>query len=144
MQKKRPGFFLRILLDELNTRVTSLQTRLLRRNQVLGISEETVAINLRILEELATSVNQAGGQLIIADTVLYHGGTTDLSHVLEALCAKRGIGYVNVSDDLLRKRDQGIATARAYDGHFNEVGNEVFAAAMNRWLTSSQTAHASP
>jgi lysophospholipase L1-like esterase len=143
MQKRRPGLFLRILLDELNTRVTSLQTRLRRRNQALGISDETVTINLRILEELAKSVNQAGGQLIIADTVLYHGGTRDLSQVLKALCARSGIGYVNVSDDLLKKRDQGISTARAYDGHFNEVGNEVFAAAMYRSLTSSPNAHAS-
>ena len=95
---------------------------------------------MRVLEELGTSVHRAGAQLIIADAVQYFRGSPELSATLREFCAKRGIGYVNVSDDLLRKEKAGISTKRAYDGHFNEVGNEVFAAAMYRWMMTSSPA----
>lgn len=142
MRKKRLGLFLRIVLDEVNDLGTSVQNGLAGgRDPTPGFSDEILAVNARILEELGTSVNAAGGRLIVVDAVQYHGGSVELSGTLRALCADRGFGYVNVSDDLMRKHTEGISTTRAYDGHFNEVGNEVFAAAMHQWMRSSQNVH---
>jgi len=135
-KRKMPGLFLRILLDDLNTRVTRLQRRLGAGSRTGELSKEDLAINMRILQELGASVQRAGAQLIVVDAVRYFRGKLELSTLIEEFCGENGIGYVNVSDDLIRKEDSGVSTTRAYDGHFNEVGNEVFAAAMHRWMTS--------
>jgi len=140
IQKRAPGLFLRKLVDEVSTRVTRLQRDLMRRN-VAPPSEftaEVQAINMRILEELNKSVHESGARLILVDAIRSHGGSLELSESLKSLCAREGIGYANVSDDLLDKEHKGITTTRAYDGHFNEIGNEVLAAAMHRWMTTFQ------
>jgi len=135
---KRRGFlFLGIMLGDVNTTVTRVQRRFTGVGAVRDRSEEELAINLRILEELAASVHRSGARLIIADSVRYHRGSQELSDTLKEFCARKDIGYVNVSDDLLKKEDAGISTKRAYDGHFNELGNQIFAAAMYRWMASS-------
>jgi hypothetical protein len=138
MHKRTMGLFLRIMLDALNTRLTNLQRRLLDRSGPRGeLTEDELAINLRILEELASRVHHAGARLIIVDAARYHDPTSQLSATLKNFCSRSGVGYMNVSDELLAKEDAGISTKRAYDGHFNEVGNEVFAAVMYRWMAAS-------
>jgi hypothetical protein len=139
MHKRPMRLFLRIMIDNLNTRLTNLQQRWLSRSRPPGeLTKGELAINLRILEELASRVHHAGARLIIVDAVLYHDRkSSDLSATLKDFCSRQGLAYVNVSDGLLAKEDAGISTKRAYDGHFNEVGNEVFAAAMSRWMASS-------
>jgi hypothetical protein len=86
---------------------------------------------------LASRVHQAGARLIIVDSVRYHDRKSQLSATLKDFCSRKAVSYVTVSDELLAKEDAGISTKRAYDGHFNEVGNEVFAKVMSRWMASS-------
>jgi hypothetical protein len=138
IHKRSVGLFTRTMLDSLNTRVTNLQQNLLNGNRLQGeLRDDELAINVRILEELASHVQDAGARLIVVDAARYHDSNSRLSATLKDFCSRTGVGYVNVSEDLLAKEHAGISTKRAYDGHFNEVGNEIFAAAMNQWMASS-------
>src|SRR5262249_1335240 len=106
--------------------------------QASGLSEETIAINLRVLQELGRLVHESGGRFVIVDAVRYHApGSGALSARIEQFCGEHGVGYANASEAMLRKEAEGITTARAYDGHLNEAGNEALGLAMHRWMTSA-------
>ena len=93
-----------------------------------------LAVNLRILEELARQVEARGGRLVLADGGAYFGGSSGTSEALERLCAEHEIGYVPLGERLSEANRTGRATRWAHDGHFNEAGNQVFAESLSEWM----------
>ena len=60
-----------------------------------------------------------------------------LSAALRRMCADEGIGYVPLHAGLRAAEEGGRAPRWKRDGHFNEVGNEVFAETLRAWLARS-------
>jgi hypothetical protein len=103
------------------------------------IDDETVAINLRLIEELGRQVSQAGGYLVIVNWPLFFQPNEPLAKLLARFCIQKQLGYVDLSEYLSRAKKNGIATSWVYDAHFNEAGNSIFAEAMYDWMaTKSQ------
>lgn len=94
-----------------------------------------LAVNLRILEVLARQVKGRGGRMVLADAGSYFGTPSKTSEALKRLCNEHEIGYVPLGDRLLEANRTGRATRWAHDGHFNEAGNQVFAASLSEWMT---------
>jgi len=93
-----------------------------------------LAVNLRILEELARQVEERGGRMVLADGGSYFGTPSESSEALKRLCNEHEIGYVPLGNRLLEAHRAGRATRWAHDGHFNEAGNQVFAASLSEWM----------
>jgi hypothetical protein len=100
-------------------------------------------INLAILEELDAQVRAAGGSLVIVDASRYFDARSPLPRALRTFSARRRIGYVELSEDLLRANASGLATHWPNDGHLNELGNEIFADALYAWLAGRGAARGS-
>ncbi len=112
------------------------------KTAVPDVGADVLAINLRVIEELQQSVNQARAVLAVMDVSQEMAGWrqgAELSERLRAFCAGRGIGYVPVDAEVKAARGKGIEVRWRHDPHFNEAGNRVFADAMHRWLDSATT-----
>ena len=99
-------------------------------------SEDAIrAVNARILEELGRQVRDAGARLVLVDVARYlRPGAEATSDLLDRLAREQGFGYVDLSPPLLRAEQRGEATRWLHDRHWNERGNEIFAAALARWI----------
>jgi hypothetical protein len=92
---------------------------------------DTLALNLRILEELGRQIREAGARFVVVDVARYFNPqSTPLSTALEKLCTTQGFGYTSLSDPLIQANRDGIPTHWNHDGHFNEGGNRILAQAM--------------
>jgi hypothetical protein len=96
--------------------------------------EETIPVNLRILEDLGSEVQAAGGRFVAVDLSGYASAPKTLPSVLAMHCIEHNFGYVPLGRRLLAARRNGTKINWAHDGHLNKAGNEVFAAAMYDWL----------
>ena len=100
-----------------------------------ALDPATLAVNLRILEDLGRQVREAGARFVVVDVARYfEPHSTALSTELEKLCSTQGFGYISLSDPLNQASLDGIPTHWKHDGHFNETGNRIFAEAMYRWI----------
>ena len=97
---------------------------------------DLLAVNLRILEELARQIRARGGQLVLADACSYFGAPAGTSEALTRLCREHAIGCVPLGDRLREENQSGRVTHWAHDGHFNEAGNQVFAASLFDWMAA--------
>jgi hypothetical protein len=95
---------------------------------------EVRAVNLEIICELGRQVENEGAKLVILDMTQYLGSDPDLSSELDALCTKKGFGYIPVYRDLQTANREGVATRWVHDGHFNEAGNRILADALYQWI----------
>ena len=142
--RRRSGLFLsdRILesLHSLSDFLMSLQRRwhpsaVSPIQSVPPLDPDTLALNLRIVEELGRQVREAGARLVVVDVVRYFNPQSNtLSTGLEKLCTAQGFGYISLSDLLTQANRDGIPTHWNHDGHFNETGNRIFAQAMYQWI----------
>jgi lysophospholipase L1-like esterase len=99
------------------------------------IPADTVAINLRVIEELAGQVRAAGARLAIVDVMSYfEARDAPVSEALRLLCKQGGVDYIPLSERLLERNRAGEKTRWAHDGHFNEAGNRIFAEALFAWV----------
>ena len=94
----------------------------------------TIALNLRIIQELGHQIAAAGATFVVADASVYFEDDGTFSRPLAALCAREGFRYLPVSEDLLAANRRGIATHWKYDLHFNEAGNRILAEALSDWI----------
>ena len=109
------------------------------RGAMLGRREHVgaplAALNLQILAELGRQVERADAQLILVDVSRYMSHPSSaLPETLRPFCARRRIGYVDLSEPMLAANDAGVSTRWRHDGHFNEAGNEIFARVLFEWL----------
>ncbi len=142
--RKKSGFFLRERVLESLRSLSGLLISLQRRwhpSRVAPAESEpaldpaTLALNLRILEELGEQIREVGAHFVVVDVARYFNPqSTELSTQLEELCATRGFGYISLSDPLIQANRDGIPTHWNYDGHFDESGNRIFAEAMYQWI----------
>ncbi len=101
----------------------------------VGVDKPLAALNLRILAELGRQVERPDAQLILVDVSRYFSQTSrSLPEALQGFCARRGFGYVDLSESMLAANDAGVSTRWRHDVHFNRAGNEIFARAMFEWL----------
>ncbi len=121
--------------------------------------QKLLALNMEILAELGRGVEESEARLILVDATLYldaervrylsqqgrkRGTQTQsaspslsaaaVSETLRAFCREHGLGYISLSDDLMRANEAGIQTRWRRDIHFNEAGNQIFGEAMLRWM----------
>ncbi len=99
-----------------------------------------LAVNRRILRELARQTRLAGSRLVLVDMSRYLGPESSLPAMLRAFAKREQIGYVDLSAALARANESGTPTRWKYDAHFNEAGNEVFASALYDWLNAAASA----
>ncbi|HEY6930292.1 MAG TPA: hypothetical protein VJA66_11500, partial [Thermoanaerobaculia bacterium] len=132
----------RLILDRLATlsspltSLSKLKSPLPQRAPRVNLAE-VKAVNLEIICELGRQVENEGAKLVILDMTQYLSSDPDLSSELDALCTKKGFGYVPVYRDLLNANRKGVATRWAHDGHFNEAGNRILADALYQWIGES-------
>ncbi len=106
-----------------------------RRRAHVGVDEQILVLNLRILGELKRQVERSDAQLILVDVSRYFSHTSPaLAEALQEFCARRRFGYEDLSEPMLAANDAGVSTRWRHDAHFNEAGNEIFARAMFEWL----------
>ena len=99
--------------------------------------EQTLVINLAILQELGRQVREAGAVLVIVDAAPYfNDGAPEPSAALARLCAQEGFGCVPLGDRLLAANRAGRSTQWSRDGHLNAFGNELFAEALHEWMAA--------
>lgn len=99
---------------------------------------ETLAINLAVLGELGRQVRAAAAVLVIVDVAtFYDPSASALETALVRLASEEGFGYLPLGARLEEARRQGIWTRWAHDGHLSAEGNEIFAAALYDWITTT-------
>ena len=101
--------------------------------------EKTVFVNLKAIEVMRGDVESYGGNLVIVDSIsnrIQKGRLPAnlLSTMLEYYCSVNKIGYIPLYKDLNIANSNGKKTSWSYDGHFNELGTQIFAESMYRWL----------
>ena len=101
--------------------------------------EKTVFVNLKAIEVMRGDVESYGGNLVIVDSIsnrIQKGRLPAnlLSTMLEYYCSVNKIGYIPLYKDLNLANSNGKKTSWSYDGHFNELGTQIFAESMYRWL----------
>lgn len=131
--RRRVGSFLVYELEQFglwprsNTAIAGL------RMELIDV-DATVAVNLRILEELGSEVQAAGGRFVVVDLSGYSPAAKTLPSDLAMHCIQHNFGYVPLGLRLLEARRKGTKVNWPHDGHLNEAGNEIFAATMYDWL----------
>lgn len=105
------------------------------------VDNEVVQVNLKVIEELGRKVRATGGRLVVVDVSHYFRliRWETLPATLQAFCRENELGWIPLGDELLNAERKGIATRWAQDQHFNEMGNEMFADAMYRWMLKHGT-----
>ena len=101
--------------------------------------QATIAVNLKVIEELGRKANASGARFVVVDASRYFAGLkwSSLSPALKALCAEHGFGWIPLGEELLAAEKNGVQTRWPYDQHFNETGNQMFADAMRRWMIAN-------
>ena len=104
--------------------------------------EKTIFINLKAIDIMSNDIKSYGGKLIIVDSTANLIGKGRLpavliSTILENYCAVNNIGYIPLYRNLDFENSNGNKTRWSRDGHFNELGTQVFAKSMYRWLQSN-------
>ena len=101
----------------------------------VGVDKPILDLNLRILAELGRQAERSDARMILVDVSRYFSNTGRfLPEALQGFCARRGFGYVDLSEPMLAANDAGVSTRWRHDAHFNGAGNEIFARAMFEWL----------
>jgi len=101
--------------------------------------EKSVFLNLKSLQVMRDDVKSYGGNLVIVDAVSNRIQKGRLpanlsSTILKYFCIENKIGYIPLYEDLNNANSNGNKTSWAFDGHFNELGTQIFAESMYRWL----------
>ena len=101
--------------------------------------EKSVFLNLKSLQVMRDDVKSYGGNLVIVDAVSNRIQKGRLpanlsSTILKYFCIENNISYIPLYEDLNAENLNGNETSWSFDGHFNELGSEVFAKSMYRWL----------
>ena len=104
--------------------------------------EKTVFINLKVIEVMRSDVESYGGNLVIVDSTSNRNQkgrlpANLLSTMLEYYCSVNKIGYIPLYKDLNLANLNGKKTSWSFDGHFNELGTQIFAESMYRWLQNN-------
>lgn len=100
-------------------------------------SFEHADLNYAILEKLSEEVSNNGSQMIFVDIFDYleNGGKEQGSGILESrnqtFASEKNIGYINLSERLRAATER---VTFACDGHFNTLGNRIFAETMFDWM----------
>jgi hypothetical protein len=109
------------------------------RRRVAPLDEYVLRLNFKILETLGRDVSRNNSRMIIVDSAPYLGDD-DLSIQLKEFCNLNTFGYIPLYQVLFEANANGKPTRWKYDGHLNELGNELLARALHTWLaTESQT-----
>jgi hypothetical protein len=106
--------------------------------------EKTVFTNLKVIQTMRDDIKSFGGNLVIVDATrhLIQKGRLPanlLSTILEKYCNVNKIGYVPLYKNLNKANLSGQKTRWSYDGHLNELGYQIFAESMYRWLQDNET-----
>jgi len=104
--------------------------------------EKTVFVNLKVIEVMRSDVESYGGNLVIVDSTSNRNQkgrlpANLLSTMLEYYCSVNKIGYIPLYKDLNLANSNGKKTSWSFDGHFNELGTQIFAESMYRWLQNN-------
>ena len=104
--------------------------------------EKTVFVNLKAIEVMSSDVESYGGNLVIVDSASNRNQkgrlpANLLSTMLEYYCSVNKIGYISLYKDLNLANSNGKKTSWSFDGHFNELGTQIFAESMYRWLQNN-------
>ena len=104
--------------------------------------EKTVFVNLKAIEVMRGDVESYGGNLVIVDSTSNRNQkgrlpANLLSTMLEYYCSVNKIGYIPLYKDLNLANLNGKKTSWSFDGHFNELGTQIFAESMYRWFQNN-------
>ena len=104
--------------------------------------EKTIFINLKAIEVMNSDIKSYSGKLVIVDSTANIIGKGKLpailiSTILENYCNVNNIGYIPLYKSLDIENSIGNKTRWPLDGHFNELGTQIFAKSMYRWLVNN-------
>ena len=108
-----------------------------KNTEKLELSEDTLQVNLSVIEELNKKIAKNGGKLIVVDASLYFwfmGANDILTKRIHDFCENKGIFYIPLYKDLLETDKNNIWARFPHSYHFNEHGNAVFAHSMLEWI----------
>jgi hypothetical protein len=97
---------------------------------------DVLALNLRILEELADEANEVGCRMVLVDLSTYFNATSSLPKALKRFCNNRRVGYLPLSEELLAAERRGQRVQLPVDTHFTDLGNRITADTLYTWLES--------
>ena len=105
--------------------------------------DKSIFVNLKTIDMMNDDIKFYGGKLIIVDATANLIGKGRLpailiSAILENFCNVNNIGYIPLYKNLNIANSNGKKTRWPYDGHFNELGAQVFAKSMYRWLQNNK------
>jgi len=103
----------------------------------MEISEETLEVNLKIIDELGRKIKESGSQLIVVDVSLYFwflNSNDILTQRIQEFCLKKNYTYIPLYKDMLDTDRKNEWARWTHDGHFNEHGNAIFAENMLEWV----------
>jgi hypothetical protein len=156
IQRKRKLFTLS-LLNNIQSKLSVIQ-RKFDSKQALNLANETdekfsgksksfpawLAINhlnLRLIGELSKVITEKGIKFIVTDTFKYHSKSSsyidNASEFLYQSSKYHGFSYIPLYKNLNDSAKKGISPKWKYDGHLNEIGNQIFADAMYRHIAKN-------
>jgi len=105
--------------------------------------EKTIFINLKAIEIMNSDIKSYGGKMVIVDSTANIIGKGKLpailiSTILENYCSVNNIGYIPLYKSLDIENSNGNITRWPHDGHFNELGAQIFAKSMFQWLQNNE------
>ena len=110
-----------------------------KRTNPFRVKPKAFAFNLRLIDQLGKSAKEQGALLGVVDVFEYFNAAFQTEAAqLKQFCIDQGIGYIGLSQYLLRAVERGISVRWKYDAHLNRAGNELFAEALYQWITAQR------
>ena len=112
-------------------------------NENFPLFEVPIASTLKIILEMAKTVQQDNAKLVVVDATKSFQRYGQLpaalvAKIMREFCKFNNIGYIPLHDMLNQSRKKGEVTHWKYDYHFNEVGNKIFSDAMLDYLKTTK------
>ena len=115
----------------------------LQGNENFPLFEVAIAVNLKVIHQMAKVVQENGSKLVLVD------GTKNLvrygqlpaalgTKIMEKFCELNNIGYIPLHDQLNKFNKEGVVTHWKYDWHFTEDGQKIFSNSMFDYLKKNK------
>ena len=104
---------------------------------IVLLDEYVLRLNFKILETLGKDIARNDSRMVIVSSQSL--GDEELWIQLKEFCNLNNFGYIPLYQVLLEANANGTPTRWKYDGHLNELGNELLASVLHTWLAEYQT-----
>jgi|TARA_B110000495_G_C22995510_1_gene586844 hypothetical protein len=115
----------------------------LQGNEDFPLFEVGIALNLKVIHQMAKVVQENGSKLVLVDgtkNIVRYGQLPAAlgTKIMEKFCELNNIGYIPLHDQLNKFNKEGVVTHWKYDYHFNEDGQKIFSNSMFDYLKKNK------